>query len=261
MTLQGKCVITVRGRLFFPPTAVCSHLGPSTSEFFMTIARSLLSTCALFAAITGLAFTSSSTVPAADEFKGDAYPLDTCVVSGEKLGADAVTVVLSGMKDKNLDATQMKFCCAKCEATFKADPSKYTAKLNEQIIKAAGTYALTHCLVMADEKLDGSAKIVVFRNHVYKLCCKKCVGRFEKDPTKYAAAFDSQIIAAQKPGYKAKKCPISGEGINADSTDVVLSDRLVRTCCEKCAAKAKADPKATIAKVDAIVAASEKADR
>ena len=31
----------------------------------MTIARSLLSTCALFAAITGLAFTSSSTVPAA----------------------------------------------------------------------------------------------------------------------------------------------------------------------------------------------------
>ncbi|MEY4822918.1 MAG: hypothetical protein RLY72_2570, partial [Planctomycetota bacterium] len=41
----------------------------------MTIARSLLSTCALFAAITGLAFTSSSTVPAADEFKGDAYPL------------------------------------------------------------------------------------------------------------------------------------------------------------------------------------------
>ena len=84
----------------------------------MKLSRTILSTVALFAAITGLAFTAA---PADEAFKGDAYPLYTCAVSGEKLGKDAVTVVLAGMKDKNLDGTQMKFCCQKCVDAFKAD--------------------------------------------------------------------------------------------------------------------------------------------
>ena len=53
----------------------------------------------------------------------------------------------------------------------------------------------------------------------------------------------------------------SGEAIDAKATDVVISGRLVRTCCPKCAAKAKADPKGTLAKVDAEIAAGGKVDR
>ena len=223
----------------------------------MTTAGRFSATLALLATLTGLAFAA----PAADSFSGDAYPLETCPVSGEKLGKDAVTVVLAGMKDKNLDGTQMKFCCAKCEAAFKADPSKYMPAVTEQIIKAAPTYPITTCLVMTDEGIDESAKTVVFHNRVYKFCCKKCVARFEKDPSKYEKAFEAAVIEKQKAAYKAKKCPISGEAIDAKSTDVVISGRLVRTCCPKCAEKAKADPKSTLAKVDAEIAAGEKVER
>ena len=218
----------------------------------MKLSRTILSTVALFAAITGLAFTAA---PADEAFKGDAYPLDTCAVSGEKLGKDAVTVVLAGMKDKNLDGTQMKFCCQKCADAFKADPAKHLEKYNEAVVKASGQYALGTCLVMSDEAIDASAKTVVVNNRVYKLCCKKCVARFEKDPSKYVAAYEAAVIAKQKPGYKAAFCPISGEKITAESTDVVIGGRLVRTCCAKCAAKAKADPKTTISKVDALATA------
>jgi len=212
---------------------------------------------ALLASLAGLAFAA----PAADSFGGEAFPLETCPVSGEKLGKDAVTVVLSGMKDKNLDGTQMKFCCPKCEAAFKADPAKYLAKVDEAIIKAAPAYPITTCLVMTDEGIDDSAKTVVFHNRVYKLCCKKCVARFEKDPSKYEKAYEAAVIEKQKAAYKATKCPISGEAIDANATDVVMSGRLVRTCCPKCAAKAKADPKGTLAKVDAEIAAGGKVDR
>ena len=212
---------------------------------------------ASLAAVASAALSIAMTVApvAGDAFGGDPYPLDTCAVSGEKLGADAVTTVLTGMKDKNLDGTQVKFCCAKCEASFKADPSKYLAKMDEAIVKAASAYPLENCLVMTDEKLDDSAKTVVYQNRVYKLCCKKCVARFEKDPSKYVAAYEAAVIAKQKPGYKAAFCPISGEKITAESTDVVIGGRLVRTCCAKCAAKAKADPKTTFSKVDALAAA------
>ncbi|MEY4118447.1 MAG: hypothetical protein RLZZ116_1775 [Planctomycetota bacterium] len=217
--------------------------------------RSFLAACTLFAALSGLALTSAPI--AGDSFKGEAFPLETCPVSGEKLGADAVTVVLKDMKDANLNGTQMKFCCGKCEAAFKADPAKYIAKVDEAIVKAAAPYALGTCLVMTDEAIDDSAKTVVYHNRVYKLCCKKCVARFSKDPAKYETAYETALIAKLKPAYKATKCPISGEAIKADSTDVIVSGRLVRTCCPKCAEKAKADPKGTLGKIDAQVASAE----
>ncbi len=151
--------------------------------------------------VAGLAMAA----PAGPDFQGAAYPLDTCPVSGEKLGKDAVTCVLSGMKDKKLDGTQVKFCCAKCEASFKAEPEKYVGKMNDAIAKAASAYPLSKCLVMKDEELDADAKVVVFQNRVYKLCCKKCVGRFEKDPAKYAKEYDAMVSAQGKPADGTKK--------------------------------------------------------
>ena len=222
----------------------------------MTIARSFLSACALFAAFTGLALTSAP--PAPTSYSGEAYPLDTCPVSGEKLGADAVTVVLSGMKEANLNGTQMKFCCSKCEAAFKADPAKFMTKVNEQIAKAATNFPMTTCAVMTDEAVDASSKTVVYHNRVYRLCCKKCVAKFEQNPAKYEANFETALIAKQKAGYKATKCPVSGEAVKADSTDVIIGNRLVRCCCPKCADKAKADPKGTLSKIDAQIAEAEK---
>ncbi len=204
---------------------------------------------ASLAALAGAAMTAAPRT--ADTYSGDPYPLDTCAVSGEKLGADAVTTVLSGMKDKNLDGTQVKFCCAKCEASFKADPSKYLEKVDAAIVKAAPTYPMENCLVMGDEKLDDSAKTVVYQNRVYKLCCKKCVARFSKDPAKYAKEYEAAIIAKQKPTYKATTCPISGKPLGEGAVDIVLNGRLVRVCCKGCVDPIKADPAAAFAKVDA----------
>ncbi|MFM7053029.1 MAG: hypothetical protein ACKOYN_13000 [Planctomycetota bacterium] len=215
----------------------------------MSIRSKLAIALASLAALAGAAMTSAPVGTA--DMQGDPYPLDTCPVSGEKLGADAVTVVLSGMKDKNLDGTQVKFCCAKCEGAFKADPDKYLPKMNEAIEKAAGKYPIGHCLVMADEKIDDDAKTVVYQNRVYKLCCKKCVGRFTKDPAKWVKEYEAEVVKTQKPGYKLATCPISGKPLGEGAVDVVIGTRLVRVCCPGCVGPVKADPKAAFAKVDA----------
>ncbi len=225
----------------------------------MTIRRSLLVSSATLVSAAAVAFASlamtaapiTSPSIAADTFSGDAFPLTTCPVSGEALGADAVTVVLSGMKDKNLDGTQIRFCCAKCEASFKADPAKYTVKMNEAIVAAASAYPLTNCLSMKEEVLDDSAKSVVYQNRVYKLCCKKCVVRFEKSPAKFVAEYEAAVIKAQKPTYALTTCPVSGKPLGEGAVDVVVGTRLVRTCCGGCVGPVKADPKAAFAKIDA----------
>ena len=68
---------------------------------------------------------------AADEKKApaakDTYPLDTCVVSGEKLGGMGEAVKY----DHN--GREVRFCCKGCIDKFKADPDKYLAKLDEAV--------------------------------------------------------------------------------------------------------------------------------
>lgn len=214
------------------------------------LACAFVAVAALSAALAPLA--PRTPAPAAgSDYSGDPYPLETCPVSGEKLGKDAVTVVLEGMKDAKLNGTQVKFCCPKCVEGFKADPAKYTGKMNEAIVKAAGEYPIKACIVMTDEVIDSDAKIVVHHNRVYRLCCKKCVTRFERDPSKYVQEFEARVIAAQKPAYKANTCPVSGKPLGDGAVDMVLKDRLVRVCCPGCVGAVKADPAAAFAKIDA----------
>ncbi len=53
------------------------------------------------------------------------YPMDTCLVSGEKLGGmgKPFEFVYQGQ--------QIKFCCKNCKPDFEKEPEKYMAKLKE----------------------------------------------------------------------------------------------------------------------------------
>jgi YHS domain-containing protein len=64
-----------------------------------------------------------STAPAPVATATKPYPLDTCLVSGEKLGemGEPVVIVHNGQ--------EIKFCCEKCQPKFEKDPAKYLSKL------------------------------------------------------------------------------------------------------------------------------------
>ncbi len=51
------------------------------------------------------------------------YPLETCVVSGEKLGEMGKPYVLMHK------GTEVRLCCDRCQAKFEKDPAKYLAKI------------------------------------------------------------------------------------------------------------------------------------
>ena len=62
--------------------------------------------------------------------KKAAYPLTTCVVSGEKLGGmgDSFEYI---HKEAGKPDRRVLFCCEGCVDDFKKDPAKYLAKLDE----------------------------------------------------------------------------------------------------------------------------------
>jgi hypothetical protein len=66
-------------------------------------------------------------VVATDTVKTTEYPLDYCIVTGEKLGSMGEPVVYVH------EGRTIKFCCNGCVATFKQDPAKWLAKIDEAV--------------------------------------------------------------------------------------------------------------------------------
>ncbi len=59
--------------------------------------------------------------------KAKPYPLDTCIVSDEKLGADPNMKPFSFV----YEGQEIKLCCKSCQKDFKKDPAKYLKKLKD----------------------------------------------------------------------------------------------------------------------------------
>jgi hypothetical protein len=87
--------------------------------------KSLLAGLSALVAVVALAFAAQ----AADkkEAKAKPYPLDTCIVSDEKLDADP------GMKSYSFvhGDQEFKLCCKSCLKDFNKNPGKYVKKLKE----------------------------------------------------------------------------------------------------------------------------------
>lgn len=57
------------------------------------------------------------------------YPLDTCLVSGEKLGSMGEPFVY------NHEGQEIKFCCSHCLPDFKENTDKYLAKMQKLAVE------------------------------------------------------------------------------------------------------------------------------
>lgn len=77
--------------------------------------------------ILALGLTGSALVSRAADKKVKPYPLDTCVVADEKLGADP------SMKPHVFthEGREIKLCCKSCLKDFNKEPAKYLKKIEE----------------------------------------------------------------------------------------------------------------------------------
>ena len=76
----------------------------------------------------------------ADQAKAKAaYPLDTCVVSGEKLETTEMGAPIDYVyKQEGKPDCLVRFCCEKCIKDFNKDPAKYLKKIDAAAAPKAG---------------------------------------------------------------------------------------------------------------------------
>ena len=94
---------------------------------------------AAFAVVTpaGRADGTNSVAGAA---KPTPYPLDTCVVSGDKLGGDMGKPIVFIYRTNGINQ-EIKFCCSECPPKFLANPDKYMKIIRDAEAKAAAKNA------------------------------------------------------------------------------------------------------------------------
>jgi YHS domain-containing protein len=122
------------------------------------------------------------------------YAVSTCPVSGKEIPKD-------GGVDKVIGNRLVRFCCENCPAKYEADPAKYEAKLNSDIINAQkASYPLTTCVV-SGEKLGemGEPRDVVVENRLVRLCCGGCEKKLRANPSMYLSKIDEAAKAAPSP--------------------------------------------------------------
>lgn len=171
---------------------------------------------------------------------GDSYSLDTCPVSGGKLGSMGDPIV------KEYEGREIRFCCAGCPPKFEADPAKYLAKVDAAIVaEQKPFYPLDTCVVLGG-KLGSMGEPIdhVYQNRLVRFCCKGCVGKFEAAPDKYLSKLDEAIMEKQKADYPLDTCIASDEklGSMGEPIDYVLANRLLRLCCEECKKRIEKNP-------------------
>ena len=125
-------------------------------------------------------------VQAADKkfkLKTKPYPLETCVVSDEKLGSMGDPVVLVEGDQEIL------LCCKSCKKDLEANKQANLAKI-EAAWKKVKPYPLSGCIV-SDEKLDPEKAVgLVVEGREFHFCCKSCLKDFKKDQAKFVKKFD-----------------------------------------------------------------------
>ena len=183
-----------------------------------------VATFALIAGVHGLA-------QAEDTPLGDPYPLTTCPISGEALGAMGDSVVVEH------NGREVRLCCASCKKKFDKDADAILEKIDAQIKEQqAKNYPLKTC-IMSGKELGANPVVEVIGNRAVEFCCAGCPGKFKEDVAANMAKLDAAIIAAEKPVNDGGKCPVSGEALGKDAVKKVYGTEVVAFCCGGCSKK------------------------
>jgi hypothetical protein len=128
---------------------------------------------------------------------------------------------------------------------------------------ASHPYTLSTCPV-SGEALGSMGDPIVrtVEGREIKLCCKGCLKALDKNPAKVIAVVDA-AHAEQQRAYYPQICPVLGESLIVDGkdtgVDVMVGNRLFRTCCKRCAKKVREDPAKFAASLDTAVIKAQSA--
>ncbi|MEY3548043.1 MAG: hypothetical protein RLZZ552_410 [Verrucomicrobiota bacterium] len=185
------------------------------------------------------------------------YPLDKCIVSGEKLGVEGKPVVFLH------DGQEIKLCCQDCRKDFDANPSKFLSKLPKAEPKKAG---MDHKMICACCAGDAKAADGKAAGHDHSSAAKqddKKKSKGHSSEAKEPKPQDHDHAAAAKPAdekkadgpakpYPLKTCIVSDNDLDSmgEQASFVYQGQTIKVCCKPCIAKFEKNPAKYLKKLE-----------
>jgi len=182
------------------------------------------------------------------KFQLPSYPLDTCPISGEKLGSmgEPVNMVVDGHL--------VRLCCGSCKKGVEKDKAVVIKKIEEAVVAQQSIgYPMEKCPI-SGEKMEKPIDHVV-GTRLVRFCSDACIKSFDSDPAKQADAMgklDNAWKHSQKAKYTVTTCPVSGETLDDKAVDYMYGTKLVRLCCNNCVKDLEKAPDAVLAKLETL---------
>jgi YHS domain-containing protein len=135
------------------------------------------------------------------------------------------------------------FCCKDCIKKFEANAKKYEKQVAEQRQALAKLPKVQVTCPVSGKPVDDKVFIEKDGKKTY-FCCQGCIGKYEKDPGKYAAQL------ADSFSYQTT-CPVMGEEIDPTAYIKLKTGQTVFFCCPGCDKKFLKDPAKYAPKLEA----------
>lgn len=193
------------------------------------------------------------------------YPLDTCPVSGEKLGGMGEPVELV------VDGTLLRLCCKGCVKKAQAAPAAMAQKVLDAAYAAQNAnYPLDACVVTGEKFGDeGEPVSVMFGTTLVKVCCKGCIKKIEKEPARFLAMVQQKKVgsescddvhkeAGEAEGKGKQPAAMASAGCCAEGAAQPAAKTETAGCCSEAA---KPAAKAEAAKAEAAGCCGEAATK
>ncbi len=172
------------------------------------------------------------------------YPIETCIVTGDKIGDDTINHVHNNRL--------VRLANAEAAAAFKADPAKHLEALDKKIVETQlSDYPMDTCPVGGPLGSMGEPVNFIYMNRLVRFCCGGCEKSLINEPAKYMAKLDKAYADAQREAYPIDTCVVAGGklGSMGEPVEIVAGTQLVRFCCKGCLPKFEADPQKYLSKL------------
>ena len=137
------------------------------------------------------------------------------------------------------------------------EPAATTVSAPQKTWTTEHVWPLPGCIVSGRPLEPDQAKTFEAGGRTFRTCCGRCEAKIEKDPQTWVAKLDEAIASAQRGRYPMTQCASCDKPLGDKAQDLVLDETLVRLCGADCAAKAKAEPAAVVARVEAAAHAAQ----
>ena len=117
---------------------------------------------------------------------------------------------------------------------YETSIARYEVEMDKVLVKRQMPYYPLDVCPMMDEPLDVDgkdiAKNVIFGNRLVRLCCSRCVRRFEARPEKLLKQLDDAIRKQQGPSYPLTHCLVATDvALTKENTvEFIIGNRLMR---------------------------------